>query len=52
MILIVTPLQALMKTLKSKESKNVHKSFTNCSYGVYKRKVYYNQKKGKRGKQK
>ena len=25
--------------------------FTNCSYGVYKRKVYYNQKKGKEVKQ-
>ena len=52
MISIVTPLQALTKTLKSKESKNVHKSFTNCSYGVYKRKVYYNQKKGKEVQQK
>ena len=36
-----------MKTLKSKESKNVHKLFTNRSYGVHKRQVYYNQKKGK-----
>lgn len=34
-----------MKTSKSKESKNVHKSFTNRSYGVHKRQVYYNQKK-------
>jgi hypothetical protein len=47
MISIVTPLQVRTKILKSKESK----MFTNCSYGVYKRKVYYNQKKGKRGKQ-
>lgn len=42
MISIVTPLQVRTKTLKSKESK----MFTNRSYGVYKRKVYYNQKKG------
>lgn len=31
--------------LKSKESENVHKLFTNRSYGVHKHQVYYNQKK-------
>lgn len=44
MISIVTLLQARMQTLKSKESKNVHKLFINRSHGVHKRKVYYNQK--------
>lgn len=52
MISIVTPLQVRMKTLKSKESENVHKLFTNCSYGVHKFQVYYNQKKGSKNKMK
>lgn len=29
----------------------MNKLLTNRSYGVHKRQVYYNQKKGKRGKQ-
>ena len=37
--------------LKSKESENVQKLFTNSSYRVHKRKVYCNQKKGKEAKQ-
>ena len=45
MILIVTFSQALTKSLKSKESENVHKLLANSSYCVNKHQVYYNQKK-------
>lgn len=51
MILTVTFLQAQTKTSKLKENKNIHKLLTNSSYGVHKRQVYYNQKKGKEAKQ-
>ena len=46
MILIVTFSQARKKSLKSKESENIH----NRSYVVHKRQLYYNQK-GKEVKQ-